>query len=292
MEGSPVPVPFAAPAWLTPARVAIGTVAIGGALAAMPVVELTVSIWEAGAVLSLDFSEIFAVPAMIATFALSIACARHLIARWSAHLFADACRVGTVFGAFAPLAAGCVFVLGWGMLGGSKWLEELAFAMIVGITLLPAGGVFGVLFGAAYYVPLRAAVRARETPAHDDAEKTLATCGAWLAVVAVPCAAMPLFDWFRTGAALTALAGIALFATGTVRSRRRRAWLNAVALGQIAGWSIARGALERELQPLLPFRRARAEDYSAVLLADAELRATPYREKTATLVALVSPADV
>ena len=105
---------------------------------------------------------------------------------------------------------------------------------------------------------------------------------------------MPFPDWFRLGATFAALAGIALFATGTVRSRRRRAWLNAVALGQIAGWSIAPGARQRDFEPLLPFRRARIEDYSAVLLADAELAPTPYRYplKTATRVALVSPADV
>lgn len=294
MEDSPVSVPFAAPAWLTPARVAIGTVAIGGALAAMPVAALTVSLYEGttGVVPSLDLSAMFAVPTVIATFALSIACARHVIARPSAHLFADACRFGTVFGAFTPLATGCVLVLFMEIPNDPKWLEYLAFAMIVGVTMLPAGGVCGVLFGAAYYLPLRAAVHAREAPAHDDAEKTLTTCGAWLAIVSVASGAMPFPGWFRSCAALAALAGIACFAAGILCSRSRRAWLSAVARGQIAGWTIDAMVREDEREPLLPFRRARVEDYSAVLLADPELAPTPYREKTATRVALVSPADV
>ena len=294
MEDSPVSVPFAAPAWLAPARVAAGTVAIGGALLGMSVAVLTISVVDSsfGGKPSWDPSNLISVPTMLSTAALSIACARRVIARPSGQLFLDACRFGALLGAFNPLGSGCLLVLFWELGGGSQWLEYLAFAMILGIAMLPVGAVFGVLFGALYYVPLRAAARAREAPAHDDAEKTLTTCGAWLTCVAVPCAAIPFPDWFRLGAALAALAGIACFAAGIVCSRSRRAWLGAVARGKIAGWRIDQTAREDELEPLLPFRRTRVEDYSAVLLADPELAPTPYREKTATRVALVSPADV
>jgi hypothetical protein len=290
--------PFAAPAWLTPARIAVITVVIGGAVASVPATALTLALLRAIAgawrLESWDPTATLAVPMILSTALLSFRFARRLLANPFPGSPRCALQWGAYYGVLNPLVASgplCFFLLEMRDISIPNFFLCVIFCLIASLLLSPAGLILGLVFGAAYHVPLRAAVRAREQPAHDDAERTLAACGGWLAVLSLTFGAMPFPDWFRAGALSTALVGIACLAIGTAFSRRRHGWLRAVARGKIAGWTIDALARERELASLLPFYRRRDRDYSALLVTHDGSEAAPYRTKGSTPVALVSPVD-
>jgi hypothetical protein len=291
-------VPFAMPAWLTPARIAATTLVLGGALASAPATALTAALLQEAANVGdyelWDLPHQIAIPMLVSTGVMTLLYARRVIERPSR--FWDTCGFGALYGALNPTLASwliCPFFV-WAR--PSEALPMLCICLVLSVAgailITPLSMTFGGLFGAAYSLPVRTAVRAREEPAHDDAERALAVCGCWLAVIASVCAALPFPAWFQVIAALSAIAGTACCAIAAHRSRLRRSWLSAVARGKVAGWRIEAGGGEHGVEPLRPFYRRRAKDYSAVLVADTELGATPYREKAARPVARVSPIDV
>jgi hypothetical protein len=291
-------VPLAMPAWLTPARIAASTMVLGGALASVAATALIIALFRAAFNATGDtpweMPIQIAVPMLVSTGLMTLLYARRVIERPSR--FWDACGFGALYGAFNPTVASfllCPFLV-WE--SPSEALPIFCVSMLLSvmgaILMLPVSVTLGVLFGSAYSLPVRTAVRAREDPAHDDPEQALAACGCWLTVVSSVCAAVPFPAWFRVIAALSAIAGTACCAIATRRSRLRRRWLSAVARGEIAGWRIDPGGCEHGVEPLRPFYRGHYKDYSAVLLADTELGPTPYRAKAATPVARVSLFEV
>jgi len=165
---------------------------------------------------------------------------------------------------------------------------ELHAAFLLSTCAGPIGVLFGLAFGVAYAVPLWIARRARERPAHDDAERALVSCGLWLVPAGVLGALVPLATWCKAIGVFVALVGLSSAAAGAWLIRRRRHWLNAVLAGKLADFAVKNQVEASELSALIPFCRQRGDRYSAVLVARTRDDTSPYRLHANRALALLA----
>jgi hypothetical protein len=165
---------------------------------------------------------------------------------------------------------------------------EIVAAFVIGAGAGMVGAAFGLVFGFAYVLPLWVALRARERPAHDDAERALVSCGLWLIPVGVLGAVVPLAAWCNAIGVFVALVGLASAGAGASLKRRRHRWLNAVLSGKIGDFAVTTAVEATELSALIPFCRQRGDHYSAVLVEQTHEEAGAYRLPATRALALVA----
>lgn len=276
---NPAPLPYSAPAWLTPRRVVFAAVVLFALAAALP------SVWWINE-------------------------ARHEIGPGRRAQAAMACSTAllslvVVWGALRARKPGGTAL--WCLIGGPVAGVLNAGLSLAGVTLVVhgdpgraiAGFVMGCFFGSFYGAPLgfvyggayllvvRRALQVMRSPSHDGVDRVLVVVGVWLAITAaaVHVLAMPSPAVISPAALFAVGATVAAFAG--VRMGARQRWLARVAAGRAPGWEIA-ARVDGEERGLLPVVRAGELELPEGVLLRVGPPGDPYRRAPAlTPVALV-----
>jgi hypothetical protein len=266
---------FSAPdAVRTAQRIAVLGVALAGAALALPAV-LGISLVQ-----DMGLSDVQALTIVLAT-CFSSGCFAAVAVRTSNLKSAlRRCALAPLFGvANAGIA-----------LTGVSVAESYGFS-IVGVLF---GSLFasvyavplGVLFGAAFTIPILATVRAKAAPSYDLVDRVCVVVGVFTACAGVlgiavdrAMAYSPHAGAVRLAAPLAACAlGAALALAAFVRRAARARWLRAVATGAVRDWRILDRTEEHDDAELVPFDGP-AYLCDAVLVRAAPPQASPYRSR-------------
>ncbi len=227
MRDEHLAVPYAPPRWLTPANVATVGVTLVSFVLSMSV-GLTLAEAATG-----DAS---ALVVTVSTPCLSFLVVRMVLRATTAPRAVLRCALAP----FAGTLNACVLAL----VAGLHTSDVLSLAVVY-------GGSSGVLFGAIFAPPLAYAVRLRNRPSHDGADRALVVCGAVLLPIALLTIAMQtrlplpveaptfLLDALVTLEWLSAGAAVAMLVVGAGRQLARHRWVERVRKGIAPGWKIA-----------------------------------------------------
>jgi hypothetical protein len=281
------PLPFSAPRWLTPNRIAYAAIAVFAFATAVPAVW-----WITPARHEIGRSGSAALIVAACTTLLSLLLARRALRAQSL----ESAVIWSVLGAIPAGAINAGLCLGsLGLIArgdpGAAVIGFFAGALIGGFV----GGPVGLGYGAAYAIVIGSAVRARLSPSHDAPDRVLRTAGLWLTLTGLAQLCLSSDDspvLIPPAAVIAAGAVIAL--TAMIRLSRRKKWLARVAAGLNPAFRIEAPSEERidAIPTLLPVLRRRERknqsNYESILAYIDRKSGSPYREDlTSTPLALV-----
>ncbi len=245
---SDVAVPFALPRWLTAKRIALCAVTLAGAAAGTPaslIPLVMIGLTQASEPHPEGASGLPTVLILAIGIPTAILSAFHALrvgSKATGGLFARSIGWGALLGLQNPALIAAILAIGAIASGEIASLPLLLLGLLFGcvVVALP-GGLLGVGFGAVYFLPLRIAARARECPAHDDAERALVFAGVWLFSIGAVVALLPLGTCSQALGVVAGGVGLSGVAAGALARARRRHWLRDVVAGKVAGFAIASG---------------------------------------------------
>lgn len=277
---NPAPLPYSAPAWLTPRRVVFAAVVLFALAAALP------SVWWINE-------------------------ARHEIGPGRRAQAAMACSTAllslvVVWGALRARKPGGTAL--WCLIGGPIAGVLNAGLSLAGVTLVVHGdpgravagfvmgcffgsfygGPLGFVYGGAYLLVVRRALQVLRSPSHDGIDRVLGAVGVWLVATAAVVQVLATPSPAVISPAALAAVGLTVAAFAGARMVARQRWLARVAEGRAPGWEIAARVDGREERGLLPVVRAGELELPEGVLLRVGPPGDPYRHAPAvTPVALV-----
>ncbi len=285
--------PFAAPPWLTPRRIAIAAVALGGAAAGVPATVFALGVIGIALIGNVPLGlgtldEALVCTVIVMTALLSAFHGRCVVQKSECVFRSRSLLWRALDGPLAPFLLALLLMSLVVLL--VPWLGDLA--CFAGLLSAPLGAGVGVGFVSASRFPVRVAVRALSWPAHDDAERALSSCGNWLAGMSVLGVALPISVASRSTATLTLVVGLGSAALGALQRRRRRRWLAAVVAGKVRNFRIAPEFVHSQANQLIPFYRKNGAYRELLLEAIEPSHAAPYRGSSEARAVALVPADL
>ncbi len=249
--------PLESPLWSSPRMVATVSAALGGlALGSGGIAQIGMS--QDGEVLSVaSFTGLLSAVVV----ALSVRLPK------SSASAGVICVIGAISAAILCTPLSFLAASAFDVSFGSTAIRPLTLASLAASIGVVIAAPLGLVFGAAYLVPVLTAHRLERTFALERLDTAFVVMGMWLVVVGGICLAVASTGVIRPSSsalptwvsAIALLTGTIASFVGAVRMRWRRHWLRRVARGDVQDWSIA--SLDDIVEPppgLRPFLSTRA----------------------------------